>query len=82
MVRVDGHVIELVGATGAGLTAGAEENEEGGGFALLALSAQEGTFEVLAFDQGRLEESTDPSFLAKALRRKEPVRMDCPFQSI
>ncbi len=29
MVRVDGHVIELIGATGAGLTVGGEENEEG-----------------------------------------------------
>ena len=40
MVRVDGHVIELVGATGAGLTVVGEENEDGGGFALLALGAR------------------------------------------
>lgn len=82
MVRVDGHVIELVGATGAGLTAGAEENEEGGGFALLALSAQEGTFEVLAFDQGRLEESTDPGFWRKLCGVKNPsawIALSNPF---
>ena len=29
MVRVDGHVIELVGATGAGFTIDGEENEDG-----------------------------------------------------
>jgi hypothetical protein len=71
-----------VGATGAGLTAGAEENEEGGGFALLALSAQEGTFEVLAFDQGRLEESTDPSFWRKLCGVKSPsawIALSNPF---
>ncbi len=47
MVRVDGHVIELVGATGAGLTLGSEENEDGGGFALLALSRARGHFRGL-----------------------------------
>ena len=41
MVRVDGHVIELVGATGAGFTFDNEENEEGGGFVLLALGARD-----------------------------------------
>jgi small ligand-binding sensory domain FIST len=72
MVRVDGHVIELVGATGAGLTVGSEENEEGGGFALLALSAQEGTFEVLAFDQTKLEESTDSGYWRRLCHAKNP----------
>jgi small ligand-binding sensory domain FIST len=72
MVRVDGHVIELVGATGAGLTIGGEENEEGGGFALLALSGQEGTFEVLAINQARLEESTEPAFWRKLSHGKNP----------
>ncbi len=65
MVRVDGHVIELVGATGAGFTVDGEENEEGGGFVLLALGARNGAFEVRAFDQTRVEESTEPAFWRK-----------------
>jgi len=82
MVRVDGHVIELVGATGAGLTVGGEENEEGGGFALLALGAQDGTFEVLTFDQVRLEESTEPVFWRKLCGAKNPsawIALTNPF---
>ncbi|HEY5742936.1 MAG TPA: FIST N-terminal domain-containing protein [Terrimicrobiaceae bacterium] len=72
IVRVDGHVIELVGATGAGLTIGAEENEEGGGFSLLALSPQDGVFEVLAFNQVRLEDSPEPASWRKLSRTKDP----------
>jgi small ligand-binding sensory domain FIST len=72
MVRVDGHVIELVGATGAGLTVGGEENEDGGGFALLALSGQEGTFEVVSFNQTKLEESTDSAFWRKLCHSRNP----------
>src|SRR5260370_793156 len=55
MVRVDGHVIELVGATGAGFTVDGEENEEGGGFAWLALGARDGAVEVRACDVTREE---------------------------
>ncbi|HET7238671.1 MAG TPA: FIST N-terminal domain-containing protein [Terrimicrobiaceae bacterium] len=72
LVRVDGHVIELIGATGAGLTVGGEENEEGGGFAMLALSGQENTFEVVAFNQSKLEESTDSAFWRKLSRATNP----------
>jgi len=59
------NVIELVGATGAGFTVDGEENEEGGGFVLLALGARNGAFEVRAFDQTRVEESTEPAFWRK-----------------
>ena len=72
MVRVDGHVIELVGATGAGLTIDGEENEDAGGFALLALGGEEGTFEVAEFNQTKLEESTDLDFWRKLCRAKNP----------
>ena len=72
MVRVDGHVIELVGATGAGLTIDGEENEDAGGFALLALGGEEGTFEVAEFNQTKLEESTDLGFWRKLCRAKNP----------
>jgi small ligand-binding sensory domain FIST len=72
IIRVDGHVIELVGATGVGFTVNGEENEEGGGFALLALGATCGTFEVRAFDQERVEESSEPSFWRKLCGVENP----------
>jgi small ligand-binding sensory domain FIST len=83
IVRVDGHVIELVGATGAGFTVGGEENEEGGGFALLALGAREGVFEVCTFDQARVEESTEPAFWRKLCGIKNPgawIALTNPFR--
>ena len=83
IVRVDGHVIELVGATGAGFTVGGEENEEGGGFALLALGAGAGVFDVRTFDQARVEESTEPAFWQKLCGIKNPgawIALTNPFR--
>ena len=39
-IRVDGHVLEIVGCTGGGLTANATEKESGSGFSILALHAE------------------------------------------
>ena len=82
IVRVDGHVIELVGATGAGFTVGGEENEEGGGFVLLALGSHDGVFEVRTFDQAQVEESTEPAFWRKLCGVKSPgawIALSNPF---
>jgi small ligand-binding sensory domain FIST len=65
IIRVDGHVIELVGATGVGLTVGGEENEQERGFVLLGLGSRDGVFEVRTLDQSQVEESTDPAFLRR-----------------
>ncbi len=65
IVRVDGHVIELVGATGTGLTSDGEENEAGSGFSLLALNAPKATFRVVPLSQHMVEESTGPEFWRK-----------------
>ena len=46
IVRVDGHVIDVVGATGAGLSAEAEESEGEGGFVLLALAGDAARFAI------------------------------------
>jgi small ligand-binding sensory domain FIST len=62
IVRVDGHVIDLVGSTGTGLTADGEENEEGSGFTLLALNAPKASFQVVPLSQHLVEESTGPEF--------------------
>lgn len=55
IVRVDGHVIDLIGATGQGLTANGEEDEEGKGFSLLAVDAESASFSVQALHQSQVE---------------------------
>ncbi len=66
IVRVDGHVIELVGAiTGTGLTSDGEENEDGSGFSLLALNAPKGPFRAVPLSQHMVEESTGLRVLAQ-----------------
>ncbi|MFZ0711301.1 MAG: FIST N-terminal domain-containing protein [Terrimicrobiaceae bacterium] len=72
MVRVDGHVIELVGATGAGFTVNGDENEEGGGFVLLALGSRDGVFEIRTFGQAQVEQSTEAAFWRKFCGVKSP----------
>ena len=65
IIRVDGHVIDLVGATGVGLTVGSEENEHDKGFVLLALGSHDHVFEVRTLDQAQVEEAADPAYLRK-----------------
>jgi small ligand-binding sensory domain FIST len=72
IIRVDGHVIDLVGATGAGLTVGGEENEEDRGFVLLALGSQGAAFEVRTLDQMQVEESADPAVLRRLCKVSSP----------
>jgi hypothetical protein len=45
-IRVDGHALELVGCTGGGLTFDAREREDGSGFSILALRAENTTVTV------------------------------------
>ena len=82
MVRVDGHVIELVGATGAGFTVDGEENEEGGGFVLLALGARTTFLKCERSIKARVEESTEPAFWRKLCGVKSPgawIALTNPF---
>lgn len=72
IVRVDGHVIDLVGATGSGLTTDGDESEEGSGFSLLALSAPGAKFEVFSLAQAMIEESTGPAFWQKRVPAQNP----------
>jgi len=62
IVRVDGHVIDLVGVTGIGLTAEGKEDEGEAGFSLVALNGPSAEFRVHTFNQEMVEESTGPDF--------------------
>lgn len=57
IVRVDGHVIDLVGSTGQGLTSGGIETEEEEGFSLLSFTSAKAAFHVATFSQRTVEES-------------------------
>jgi small ligand-binding sensory domain FIST len=73
IVRVDGHVIDLVGVTGIGLTANGEEDEPG--FSLLALAGRNARFDVLTFTQSMVEESSGPG----AWRGRNEVGSPCSW---
>lgn len=60
IVRVDGHVIDVVGATGLGLIRDGEEEENEPGFSLLAPGLASGEFQLHTFQQGMLEDSAGP----------------------
>lgn len=60
IVRVDGHVVELVGCTGLGLTRDAEEEENEPGFSLLAPGIPAGGFEIFTISQSMLDDSSGP----------------------
>lgn len=72
IVRVDGHVIDLIGCTGGGLTADGEETEEGSGFSLLALNAPNASFQVVPLSQAMVEESTGPDFWRRRTNVESP----------
>ncbi len=65
IVRVDGHVTDLAGATGVGLTQDGEEDEEEPGFSLLALGAPQAGFQIVPLRQSMVEESAGPDFWRK-----------------
>ena len=63
IIRVDGHVTDLAGATGAGLTRDGEDDEAG--FSLLALGAPQASFHIVPLSQSMVEEATGPAFWKK-----------------
>lgn len=60
IVRVDGHVVELVGATGLGLIRDGEEKEDEAGFSLLAPGIPTDGFHIVTLSQEMLDDSTGP----------------------
>jgi small ligand-binding sensory domain FIST len=62
IVRVDGHVVDLIGATGLGLTRDGEEEESGSGFTLLAPGLPQGGFTLATLAQTQIEAATGPGF--------------------
>lgn len=50
ILRVDGHVRDVIGSTASGFFSGGEEMESGSGFSILAVAAEGADFPILAFD--------------------------------
>lgn len=72
IVRVDGHVIDLVGATGLGLISNSVEEENDPGFCLLGLSAKGTQIEITTFSQEMVEENEGRDF-AKVASETPPA---------
>lgn len=72
IVRVDGHVIDLVGVTGAGLTADGEEDENASGFSLVALGVPQAGFQIVPLSQSMVEESAGAQSWPKTTGATQP----------
>jgi len=72
IVRVDGHVTDLVGATGSGLTRDGEEDEDESGFSLLALGAPHAGFQIAPLSQTMVEQASGSDFWRKRVAVTNP----------
>jgi len=70
IIRVDGHVTDLAGATGVGLTRDGGEDEAG--FSLLALGAPLAGFHIVPLSQSMVEESNGPAYWKKRCGVEHP----------
>ncbi len=61
-IRVDGHVLEIVGCTGSGLTSNATEREGGSGFSILALHAENTRVNVHELSNSLVESADGAGF--------------------
>jgi small ligand-binding sensory domain FIST len=61
-IRVDGHVLEVVGCTGSGLTSDASERENGSGFSILALHFENTEVAIHPLPNSLVESSDGPKF--------------------
>jgi small ligand-binding sensory domain FIST len=61
-IRVDGHVLEVVGCTGSGLIANAMEREGGSGFSIFALHAENTRITVHELSNSLVESAEGPEF--------------------
>jgi small ligand-binding sensory domain FIST len=74
IIRVDGHVVDLVGSTGLGLTRDGEEEEEQPGFSLLAPGFPADGFQIVPLSQSMLENSSGPeSWRRRTGVEKSPI---------
>jgi small ligand-binding sensory domain FIST len=70
-IRVDGHVLELVGCTGSGLTSDGLEREDASGFSILALHAEDSRVAVHALPNALVESADGPKFWTRRLGSAE-----------
>lgn len=66
-VRVDGHVLDVVGCTGSGLTFNEVEKESGSGFTLLAIQAEDTEFLIHELPNDLVERADGPDFWRRTL---------------
>lgn len=66
-IRVDGHALELVGCTGGGLTFDAREREDGSGFSILALRAENTAITVHPLPNALVEDADGGPFWRQRL---------------
>ena len=60
IIRVDGHVMDIVGSTGQGVIAEGVEEEEGEGFGLLALAPVDTKVDIRVLSQETIEDDFEP----------------------
>lgn len=70
-IRVDGHVLEIVGCTSEGFIFDATEQESGSGFSLLALRADATTVSVHELPNSLVESADGPQFWKRSLPEAE-----------
>jgi len=70
-IRVDGHVLELVGCTGSGLTSDGLEREDASGFSILALHAENSRIAVHELPNSLVESADGPRFWTQRLGSAE-----------
>lgn len=62
IVRVDGHVMDVVGCTGSGLTSDGIEKEDGEGFSLLAVRSDDTEFLIRELPNEMVDRADGPDF--------------------
>jgi small ligand-binding sensory domain FIST len=79
-IRVDGHVLELVGCTSEGFIFDDTEQEGGSGFSLLALHADNTTVDVHELTNSLVESADGPEFWKRRLPAAESwIAISNPF---
>jgi Uncharacterized protein conserved in bacteria len=66
-VRVDGHVLDVAGCTGSGMTFNEVEKEGGSGFTLLAIRSDETKFFIHELPNDLVERADSPDFWRRTL---------------
>jgi len=79
-IRVDGHILDVVGSTGTGTICDDTEHEQTPGFSILALHVPESKPSISTFSAGDLQSGAEASWLKARLPKADAViLMGSPF---